>query len=524
MKKNKNANLLSVAPFLLLGIILLCFFNSPSFGQLIVYNSGVATTVQSGLTVTIQGGFANQVQTATNGSVDNQGTMTVSGNWNNTSGNNVFSTGAGLVILNGSAAQTIGGTAATNFYNLTLANTFGSTPQFTLGVSTNVRNILTMTSGKMNLATYTLTLGTAAATPGSLTYTADWLYGGTFTRWINTPTIVIGNTAGHFPMGSSTDYRPFWVGNSSVLTTGGTMSVSHSATPNSTSVNFTDASWGNTVLYTSKSYWTVATNGISVAGSPFSIRAEGTGLGRVAAVSDLNMTLVNSVVGTHAAGAGTTTNPQVNRTALSLNQLNNTATSQSFYFGSKSTSSPLPIELLCFNAVLDEAKIVQLNWITASETNNDYFTVEKTKNGIDYEEVVRIKGAGNSTTQKLYSTTDNDPYKSISYYRLKQTDFNEKYNYSKLVSIENSETATLKLFPNPLNGGNLFLSLQYSNASEITIELYDIIGQKCFSKIATSDNGSFFTTLEFFPSLHTGIYIVSVATPETIYREQLIVK
>jgi hypothetical protein len=525
MKKNKHKFRVRIATSsCLLQVLLLCFFNGSSSAQLIVYNSGVTTTIQSGLAVTIQGGFTNQVQAATNGAVDNQGTMNVSGAWANTSGNTVFSSAAGLVNLNGSAAQTIGGSATTNFYNLTLANTFSTIPQFTLAIATNVRNTLTMTSGKVNLATYTLTLGTAAATPGTLTYTADWLYGGTFTRWMNTPIIAIGNTAGHFPMGSSTDYRPLWVANTAVLTTGGTISAVHTPILNSTAVSFADASWGNTVIFTSKSYWTLSTSAISVAGSAFSLRMQATGMGRVAAVSDLNLTLAASAVGTHAASAGTITNPQVNRTGLTLNQLNNTSTSQNFYFGSKSAASPLPVELLSFNAILNEDKTVDLHWVTASETNNDYFTIEKTKDGMVYEEVGRVKGAGNSITKRQYDAKDYNPYKNRSYYRLKQTDYNGQYEYSKLVPVENTENAAFKMFPNPLGDGNLFISLQHGNSNAVTIVIYDMLGKVCFSKTVTSDDGNFFTTLEFFPPLQSGIYLVSVSTPQEVYKEHLIVK
>jgi hypothetical protein len=520
--KNKFRDKTAVLVFLLL--LILIGFPEAACAQLIVYNSGVATTIQSGLTVTIKGGFTNQVQAATNGSVDNQGTITVSEGWSNTAGNAVFSTAAGLVTFNGTASQTIGGSATTNFYNLTLANTYATIPQFILGVNTNIRNTLTMTSGKVNLATYTLTLGTAAATPGSLSYTSGWLYGGTFTRWINTPTIAIGNASGHFPMGSSTDYRPFWVGSSSVLTTGGTLSLVHTPILHSTSVNFADASWGNNVIYVSKSYWTVSTNSIAAAGSPFSLRAEGTGLGPIAAVSDLNLTLSNGVVGTHAASAGTTSNPQVNRTGLTLNQLNNTGTSQNFYVGSKSTNSPLPVELLSFNASLNTAKVVDLSWITASETNNDFFTVEKTMEGSVYEEVIKVKGAGNSTEKRVYVAKDYTPYKNKSYYRLKQTDFNGDYSYSQLVAIENKETGTLKVFPNPLDQGNLFVSLQHAGTSEITIVMYDVLGKKCFSKTLMSADDNFFTALEFVPFLNPGLYLLTITTPQQLYKEQVVIE
>jgi hypothetical protein len=85
-------------------------------------------------------------------------------------------------------------------------------------------------------------------------------------------------------------------------------------------------------------------------------------------------------------------------------------------------SNDLPIELLSFNAVPDD-KEVRVNWSTASETDNDYFTVEKSKDGIEWRTVAIVDGAGNSNTQLDYETMDYDPYSGLSYYRLMQTDF-----------------------------------------------------------------------------------------------------
>ncbi len=84
----------------------------------------------------------------------------------------------------------------------------------------------------------------------------------------------------------------------------------------------------------------------------YNLDAQGTGFGLIGAVSDLRLTLINSGIGTPGVNGGTTLNPQVNRTGLSLANLSN-----SFYIGSiNSVSSPLPITLISFTAVLDKQR------------------------------------------------------------------------------------------------------------------------------------------------------------------------
>ncbi|MBI2268820.1 MAG: hypothetical protein HYU69_00520 [Bacteroidetes bacterium] len=98
-----------------------------------------------------------------------------------------------------------------------------------------------------------------------------------------------------------------------------------------------------------------------------------------------------------------------------------------FALASISQVNWLPIELLGFTAV-SEKSFVKLNWSTATETNNDYFTVERSGNGSNYDLVQTIKGAGNNTTKLEYELIDSKPLKGINYYRLKQTDYDGKHN------------------------------------------------------------------------------------------------
>lgn len=104
----------------------------------------------------------------------------------------------------------------------------------------------------------------------------------------------------------------------------------------------------------------------------------------------------------------------------------------------------LPIELLYFNVVGNKNKNT-LFWSTASESNNDYFNIEKTKNGNDWISIVMMDGAGNSSTQLYYSFSDENVESVINYYRLKQTDFDGKFKYSDIISVDNRDSKSSEI-------------------------------------------------------------------------------
>ena len=243
------------------------------------------------------------------------------------------------VIMSGGAQQQINGLTSGVFNNLTINNT-SSAPA--INITTNnlaVNSNLTLTSGEVNLNGYTLTLGTSATSTGTLSYsTGSWLYGGTMQRWFPTSAIVQGTSASLFPIGDSVNYRPIYFA-STGLTSGGTIKVGHTSISGSSAVSFTDA--GTPVQVRSNSYWTVSTaNGMSGTGTPFSIRTEATGMGLVWSTSDLRLTLAAAAApGAAATNAGTPSNPQVNRSTLSVANLSN-----NFYWGStNATQTTLPL-------------------------------------------------------------------------------------------------------------------------------------------------------------------------------------
>ncbi|MBI3520934.1 MAG: hypothetical protein HY062_16465, partial [Bacteroidetes bacterium] len=142
-------------------------------------------------------------------------------------------------------------------------------------------------------------------------------------------------------------------------------------------------------------------------------------------------------------------------------------------------SSPLPIELLYFNANVSDNNSVLTNWETASELNNDFFTVEKSQNSLDWEVAAVIKSAGTSTQSLKYSFSDHTPYKGISYYRLKQTDKDGKFKYTPIQSVSLKESVAAALYPNP--SITHVLNIEAEDTFPYNVILYNTMGEIIYS-------------------------------------------
>ncbi|MBL1144106.1 MAG: T9SS type A sorting domain-containing protein [Bacteroidetes bacterium] len=178
--------------------------------------------------------------------------------------------------------------------------------------------------------------------------------------------------------------------------------------------------------------------------------------------------------------------------------------------------TPLPIILKHFNAELNSSKHVELTWETMSEINNHFFTIEKSLDCIDWKIVAEIKGAGNSAKPLKYFSIDESPYPDISYYRLKQTDFDGSCRTFDPVLINKSTnystTESLSIFPNPGDGKLIFLLFENFASGDYLIELIDLSGKVILNrKIHMGlDNKSFETEILNGLSLKKGNYIIQV--------------
>lgn len=190
---------------------------------------------------------------------------------------------------------------------------------------------------------------------------------------------------------------------------------------------------------------------------------------------------------------------------------------------------PLPVELVSFDVKIDNTSVL-LTWTTASELNNDFFTIERSTNGVDFEALGEVPGSGNSNTVKEYDFFDDAPLMGTAYYRLKQTDFDGKYEYSGLVSvnymIDEDGICTLRVYPNPCVG-DCTISLDDCPLadSQVEIELFDAIGKKIVNRITPKErNQDIAFHLNANNNLSPGVYIVKSSTNGKNQSSKVIVK
>jgi len=171
----------------------------------------------------------------------------------------------------------------------------------------------------------------------------------------------------------------------------------------------------------------------------------------------------------------------------------------------------LPITLSHFDAKYNPETIaVELDWATVSEINNEFFTVEKSVDGVTFEVVSIVKGAGNSSAFQDYNSLDKNPFYGTSYYRLKQTDFDGSFEYSNMVPVKvEKEISDITIYPNPVSG-NGTLSLSVAEKGITTIVIYDIAGRQVYAKNHNTNKGNNTISLET-NQFSNGMYFISIA-------------
>jgi hypothetical protein len=196
--------------------------------------------------------------------------------------------------------------------------------------------------------------------------------------------------------------------------------------------------------------------------------------------------------------------------------------------------NPLPIELIYFTATPRYAGgtlgYVELNWKTATQLNNDYFVVERSINGIDWTQIVMVKGAGTTYVPMEYLETDMNPYEGINYYRLKQVDFDGRYSYSQIVAVEfKKRLANVSkdpvLFPNPVNAGEQ-LNIQFPSwYTEALVVLRDMQGKEVFSKVIVFEEDNLLYAIPIDSDLPSGVYIVIASSNRNVlFSKKVIIK
>ena len=167
-------------------------------------------------------------------------------------------------------------------------------------------------------------------------------------------------------------------------------------------------------------------------------------------------------------------------------------------------NTTLPIELISFKASIHHSEEVILEWETATEINNDHFILERSYNGINWEEITQIEGAGNSSQTIYYSFIDKNPFRGHNYYRLKQVDFDGTKTQSSVEHIYLSQKLSeVLIYPNPSEEK---FNISIENTENYNIKLIDYTGRELNIKPLRTQNNMVIDLNQFTK----GVYFICI--------------
>lgn len=154
------------------------------------------------------------------------------------------------------------------------------------------------------------------------------------------------------------------------------------------------------------------------------------------------------------------------------------------------TALPFPVEFLDFEGESINDNLIQLSWVTASELNNSGFEIQRSTATNTWETLGRVEGAGTSTELQSYTFTDSEfPMQRIAY-RLKQIDFDGLYSFSNRIAVDMRDKLTeLEVYPNPVTGSILNLSIPGEDEARLSGNMYDMYGRQIMNlDLQTGEN------------------------------------
>jgi len=177
----------------------------------------------------------------------------------------------------------------------------------------------------------------------------------------------------------------------------------------------------------------------------------------------------------------------------------------------------LPVELISFTATLEQES-VYLAWTTASEINNDYFELQRSFDNQNYNTIGKVEGSGNSNIIVNYSISDNESYKGVAFYRLKQVDYDGQHEYSEIIAVKKASDIVLSLIDYTYDGGHIKMNINNPNNETLNVNVMDISG-----KIVKSADLKSLSNLQFSVNdLSRGVYIINIVSETDIIVKKII--
>lgn len=429
------------------------------------------------------------------------------------SGSRSYNTGADY-DYNGSALQTTGNGLPSAVRNLTINNSNG----VTLTSANNPTGTLALDNGIVATGSNVLTLGSSINSTGTLSRNNGHV-NGTFRRWVAsaaTSNILL-------PVGTGSSYNGFTVSFSAAPIGGLLSMVFQTGYPGNNGLPLTDDTEECSTIG-AYGIWTLSgSNGFN--GGTFTVSARGDGftgindytLLRLIRRDNTGSAWISS--GTHAPATGTAASPIVNRSGIT----------QLGQFGITSNgTNPLPVTLTSFKAA-PSGNTAVISWSTSSEKNSDYFMVQRSGDGRQFDDFRRSDAAGSSNTNKNYRVTDLNPLPGTSYYRLQQFDKDGKSEFFGPVAVNftrNSKTgeqaiSALTAGPNPFRN-ELTLRFESTMAGPQPLTVYNIMGAVVHRSIVDIRTGANQLSLPVAARQQSGRYLIELGEGNSVQRMQVV--
>jgi glucose/arabinose dehydrogenase len=186
----------------------------------------------------------------------------------------------------------------------------------------------------------------------------------------------------------------------------------------------------------------------------------------------------------------------------------------------------IPVELGTFNATVIEGKKVRLDWFTVTETNNAGFSIERSKDGVNFREIYFVGGNGTTTNRNTYSFLDEDVDYGTYYYRLKQVDHDGSFNYLNVVTVDLGLPKSFELrqnFPNPFNPSTkISFTVPDGINNKVTLKVFDLLGNEVTTLINENKSAGVYE-VEFDASkLKSGVYIYQLSAGNSSSARKMI--
>ncbi len=456
------------------------FFANHSSNSGVIFNTGTSLLCTNDFTLSMATGIFNA----------NDNTLEIGGNWSNTNQAR-FTEGTSLVIMNGDAPQTFTCPGGEVFENLEIDNPTGVTYEHNVTIDAS----MTFSGG-------ILSPSTAEPEPLFIFNSAATSSGASNQSFVNGPVQKIGNTAFVFPVGDIKGdtlplYQPVHIFNFS-----GTATIQAQYIAEDVRLTY-PATYNSDIG--GCDHWVVnrvAGTGTAQVGLQFTNPNPGY-CNDVGDPATLRFSRHNGFEWDEIPSSA------ANSEVISDQRIGPPVTGSGFgpyVLNSGSNLNILPISLLSFTAQAISDNLVETRWATASETNNDYFTVERSVNGFDFENVGFVTGAGNSISTLHYAYADDAPYSGVSYYRLRQTDFDGTFTFSNVVAVQIGEAGDFAL--DFVYRSETGVELGYrAHSPYLTAEIFDLTGRRLFGDILENVDGKAI----LYPNLSRGVYLIRLS-------------